>query len=458
MSTEELIKKQTVKVNNGSGVIVQPASELFSYIFTVKHNIQKNVDDPKAGLLDNKEISIYKIDNSETDGAVKVDILDIYCSESFDIAIIKIPFQLGTEICPCYRTPILDEKLRLWGYPSYAVDRTTKLSEQLNVLELKVHRNDGDDLELRNTSSASYEYIQGYSGGGLFCVDQKDNKSYLIAIENRMSHADAEHEHIKAIPIFYFKELIYQNDLVQVYPHYLNDFSLIHRNIFDFENCFNPQNLCRAKAKLQSIASKYAEIGISSPLEIIQKLNDSLVVHGRDPIELENEKLWISFLEIVVIKNLVDGRSSEERIEITDIKNLFDTIRFVFIDSNKTWKRYIKEILCTKLESVKDGGIVLLILIGEQDMPDEPIIDSEYFIHAEPNISLGLQSDQNLIDLAEASPILTGSIKVVHLAKLHSKCFVNKEFELNNIRTAHERISFLKKNYSQFIPKEEAEK
>ena len=55
----------TVKIQNGSGCIIQPDSDDFTYIFTAKHNvINKNIADIK--------VELYLLDNSGKKSKIEI--------------------------------------------------------------------------------------------------------------------------------------------------------------------------------------------------------------------------------------------------------------------------------------------------------------------------------------------------------------------------------------------------
>lgn len=452
MNLEQHIKKQVVKVNQGSGVIVQPNSTEFSYVYTARHNVQKNASDYSAGLKETSEIVVKKIDEGANSGLLLVQVHEVYASDVHDIAILKVPFQEGVSVFPSQESHRIDDSMRLWGYPYYAENRTLDLSEQLQVLQLSVHRIEANYLEFRNESVATFENVQGFSGGGVFIVS--DSNATLQAIENRMSNQGAEHNHIKALPIQLFSDLIVEKGIERVFPKHLIDYSVIMPETFTFTNCVNEENLYKSKVKLQSYAESYINAGICRPLDIIEELRRSLTVSLRKKSELESERLWISLLEVIVIKHLIDEKSQEDPLSISFIQELFESIRFIFIESTDSWKRHLRDILFTDLSGVKKDGIALLVLIGNEDLPSTPFLDSRIFEAAEPDISNGLDVSSNLIDIAESSPILTGDVKVVHLAKLHATCLIDHEFSLKTLNS-NQIKSFLKDTYSEFIPRME---
>ncbi|WP_444926935.1 ABC-three component system protein [Microbulbifer sp. TRSA002] len=449
MSKEDAIKSQTVKINQGSGFIVQPATKDFSYIFTAKHNLQNDTNKPSDGLLEKSEIIIQRPCNESSVEQKKIEALELYVSDTIDIAIIKVPYQSDVLIYPSYEKIEIGETVRLWGFPTYDENKNEPLDDQINALELKIHRNDGNEIELRNKSDATYNDVIGYSGGGVFSLSSTSPS--LVSIQSKMSHGEAEHNHIKSIPVKFFKELIENKNLKNVYPYHLNNYSSTAKDTFIFENCVNPKNLNKAKNRLQSLAEKYVSAGICSPLDIINSLRSHLKVHNRKTSELENKKLWIALLEIIVIKHLIDSVKDETKWTVSDVKYLFNSVRFIFINSTKSWKRHLEEIICTNLDHLNDDGIALLVLIGEQDLPEDPVLDPEIFRNAEPDISNGLDGSAELIDLAENSPICSGDIKIIHFAKLHSKCLVADEFKLKNLNS-NDALQHITQNYSKYIP------
>ncbi|KTF14782.1 ABC-three component system protein [Pseudoalteromonas sp. H105] len=448
MTLEDKIRKHIVKVNNGSGVLVQPSDKNISYIFTAKHCIQ---EDEKSAVKTKEEIIVKRIDKSSDSGFESITVREVVFSPDKDVAILQVNYQDGLCITPNINLIEQSERVQLWGFPQQAVKQQTTLFDELQTFTLEMLRREESFYQFRNLSVANYDDVQGYSGGGVFYPVQGDVS--LVAIENRMADKSAEHQHIQALPLKLFYDLITENSLPPILPSHMTNIEEVKSKIFKFDNCDNESNFVQAKATLLKIASNYLEKGFCSPNEILSELKEFLLVPKRNAEELINEKLWVALLEIVIIKHLIE-EETERAIDIKYLREIFDSVRVIFINSENTWKRFVPNILCTDFSNLKQNGIALLVLIGDKYWPEDPILKIDHFRNAQPDITRGLNCDFHLIDTVDKSPVLTGAVKVVHLAKLHDKCYVDNEFRLQKLRLG-QVTDFLMKSYSIYIPKVE---
>ncbi|MDP2636744.1 MULTISPECIES: ABC-three component system protein [unclassified Pseudoalteromonas] len=449
MSEEEIIQRHTVKVNHGSGVVMQPSSGNFSYVFTAKHCIQESEGNDKPVLTADK-ITVRKLVAQGEVASDEVLVLERYYCNDKDVAILKVSTQSVGMINVCKNELELGEELYLWGFPGYAEEQEKTLADEIKSLALKVHRREQLFYEFRNESFGELQEIEGYSGGGIFRI--RESEIYLAAIENRMADGEAHHQHIAGLPIKLFMNLLCENDLPSISAPHMHNIAAVKGKIFNF-NSIDPTNLIKAKAKLGQIAQSYISKGITRPEEIINELKGSLQIPRRGKDELESEHLWVALLELITLKHLVD-KSEERKLGILELNNLFESVRLIFINSKESWRRFTHYILYTDLSQLKKDGIALLVLIGAEDLPDEPVLDTRCFSHFQHNISSAIEEHPYLIDVVEKSPILTGEVKVVHLAKLHRKCFLDNEFELRDL-DSNAAIAFLSDKYSNYIPKSE---
>ena len=82
----DIAKKHTVKVCNGSGVLIQPNSTEFSYVLTARHVIIDYANSP------NTDVEVINIDGN------KIDVIDKYLDRDLDLAILTVPFQKNLDL------------------------------------------------------------------------------------------------------------------------------------------------------------------------------------------------------------------------------------------------------------------------------------------------------------------------------------------------------------------------
>lgn len=435
----DLIKKHIVIVDNGSGVLVQPMTEEYSYILTAKHNI---LVDYKNCESENKALGDIKI---KTLSAATLQVREIHCHQTLDIAVICIDFYPEEiKVYPYQESLRMNDEVWLYGYPS-----TRRVAEDFGISNYKLNIQDYYESEkkisLRNEDMAPIEDVCGYSGGGLFKINEAQDQAFLIGIENAMENITEQHERLQGIPISAFSDLLEVNKLAPLKPLHLADFKHLHKNIFQLRDCVNPANFFEVQSFLYQIANKNFQTTNIKPYDILNKLKERLVVHQRNNSELEEKELWIAILELLVITKLVD--SIEQWNEIY-IRSLFKSYRFIYINSQKGWKSHLQDIVSTNTEGLDPDGKVLLIIGG--NLPNDPVIPLSFIKKCIPDISKGL--DAEAIDNVRHT--ISDDITIIHWLKLHEKCIADKELDykdLNLIEHENDIRNMLKNDYTVYL-------
>ncbi len=219
MSFSKKCRHCSVKVEKGTGVLVSPNTEEYSYILTAKHNLYYDYENKKC-TEPKDSIKLVAYDES-----IKLSLLKIYeldeCNR--DIAILKI------EKVDIYSPKIFLNKIKigdevfLYGYPeNRRKDKYTK-EEQTPVLKLEVlDPQETNEIIVKNDEYYEKKDINGYSGGGVF--KNINDESYLVGIEFRMDFNDKSKEQnntrLRFFSIKAFDEIVdkYNDELV-----YLDD-------------------------------------------------------------------------------------------------------------------------------------------------------------------------------------------------------------------------------------------
>lgn len=167
-SIEEQLRFFAVKVNDGSGCIFQPDTKDYTYVLTVKHNLEiKNEADEKI-LMPKESIRIYR-ENVESDALA---IVDYQVHGNLDLALIVIPFIGASEMTLSYSNPVKDDSLILYGYPNRLKELAEKRDDVRCICNLR--RADGYGSELRTEQGQhtwdinTQNSMLGFSGCGIF--------------------------------------------------------------------------------------------------------------------------------------------------------------------------------------------------------------------------------------------------------------------------------------------------
>ena len=194
MITNDNVHTVSVKVNNGSGILVHLTTGL--YVLTAKHCLEE----------DKNSIKSY---NNE----INFDIGQIYLHDSQDIAFIEIK-KSPIEILNVATTKNvhIDEEVKSYGFPSNGKDNGTPLSAKVSIW----HETKSVQTELTyigsNTNDTDAKVnIEGWSGSGLFKIDS--NRLYLIGILVALADKDHTYQMIDCISLDVCLDVLEKNHL-----------------------------------------------------------------------------------------------------------------------------------------------------------------------------------------------------------------------------------------------------
>jgi len=349
MSFFEKCRQFTVKINGGSGVIFQPMTEDYTYILTAKHNLY---EDPEAMKIALSDIEINAIN-------IEIKFIKKYEHNSLDIAILKIKkINVETPLKE-FEKPSKDLNYEFYGYPKYKRDENENIKEQIENYEVKFSKQNAYTLTFDNPKFANIEEIIGASGGGV--CREVDSDIYLVAIEYEMNAREgkATHQRIDMIYIEAFDEIIEQNsdELEPLYPPFLNDFSLLLKNIFILNGMEKIEKEL-IQDRLNSIAKNLSNK--LKPIDIKRTFN--ILESNYNENDYSSRELWSMYLEFIVISVFIDLHSP---IKLSAIENINKKRKFLFLKT-KDWKSKKKEILTSDFTSLDKDATVIVCCDGDR--------------------------------------------------------------------------------------------
>ena len=98
-------QRHTVKVNNGSGVLIQPMSPDYAYVLTAKHCLQLDKDDSSSAFILNHRVLYF-------DGA-ELPVLGFICHDTKDVAILIVSPKPDHDLMISSESPIVNEQFKL---------------------------------------------------------------------------------------------------------------------------------------------------------------------------------------------------------------------------------------------------------------------------------------------------------------------------------------------------------
>lgn len=231
MKIDTIRKVHTVRVCNGSGVIVRPLDKSFIYILTNYHVLFDN--DGKIKDLKFK----FEIGSSLNTDKINVIESPIYCKDK-DIAIIKIDAK-GFENIEFLRLNTCCDSANIHvGFPKARYNEAVSLTMVLNIKNSNGYVNECL-IEYEYDNLVNKDELEGMSGGGIF-----DENYHLVGIHKQSSNIDGNECLGKAcfIPIACYKELLQETGWSPIMEFNLDNFVELTSLVFNFDDRYIQEN------------------------------------------------------------------------------------------------------------------------------------------------------------------------------------------------------------------------
>lgn len=287
MEYQDEMKSVTVRVANGSGVIVQPLTNDCFYILTAHHVVkEKSIDQIKLAFLPTSPFfgKVMKIRN-------------IYSCDNQDAAILVVERNDEKIIC-FYPSNKRQNGERHWhtGYPNNQNGSGQANSCKLHDFNTWLGSYE-KYIEYKYPNHIRQEELDGMSGGGIF-----DDHYHLIGVHKQLAASEDKEQLGKnvMIPLACFEAIIAEKGLP----------SFDQRTFGDFKNdLFNFDDNLAAKKKLQVLLLHLAQQR-SEMLELSPQLCYELFQKGRRVmdnirgLELKKDD-WVKFGEFLLAMKVV---------------------------------------------------------------------------------------------------------------------------------------------------------
>ena len=344
---ENDLKRYTVILDDGSGVLFQPLDETKTYILSAKHVFYKDVEhDNGPDTKELKDRINYKL-STDQKTSIEIEInkgVNYYENDYADAAILVIEENLGfDQVFIDERTSRFDG-FNLTGYPEskrqaddqydkQAISDLNSYNDTLIVLRLVVNHLD-------------HEQISGFSGGGIF---KTNGDSLLLAgIQSKTPNGPCNGE-IQVVPIKRFEEIIQQNNLPQLLPNFFTKIGSLLSSIIEFN-----QTTPNLQPKLQGALRLQAK-KIKCDLKDIynRKLLDKSAIKANS---LSSKQFWASFLEYALIISMIEDHEFNEEL----LGKMSKKRKFIFSDSAKNIYDVYSDILLFAADNIDDQCQVIV--------------------------------------------------------------------------------------------------
>jgi hypothetical protein len=412
---EDKLKHFAVKVNKGSGCIFQPDTHDYTYILTVKHNIERVQGEPEVRTtLEQHEIKVIREGVGQD---VPLQIKDVLVHPDIDIAIIIVDYIGAVRYELTHARPEREEKLMIYGYPNMlakAAVKSTSVNCQCNLEHIA-----GVSFEIETAAAmhtfnrAAAQNIIGFSGSGVFYV--AGDQLILKGIFPELHNPDGA---LNKLLVFYtgiFDELAVSKGYAEMLPEGLKSFSThkgealttVHRLI---------------KRSVESSIDNIAGSTIT-PFSVAEQFKGNLQVpyHPSYFNIINNPKIWKSWLELLTFLDIAtdnpdyaldiflrnirlyhspDKRIIDEMIStfLTDTKSM-DSIEnnsiVVFSGDLPSAKKYLDKAKVKKIvKSIYESGIVDMQVDHPDNVKSFCCIDLAHFADKVAEIETSLTPAQ----------------------------------------------------------------
>ncbi|MBP5229208.1 MAG: trypsin-like peptidase domain-containing protein [Bacteroidales bacterium] len=284
------LRALTVRVENGSGVLVRPLSEEYDYVLTAYHVI-KHFDGKDA-----KEITIDHLS-----GDIRVEAVDVVKNIDSDAAVILVK-KVACNLRFAYPKTTLPNEEKRWhmGYPNNQNGK----GEAKKCVEHEIRNWLGsyEEKYVKYQCQQTIEKceIEGMSGGGVF-----DSHFHLLGVHRGFT-ADLAVEQLGKfvmIPWECFEEIISYNKLPEVLPFDLSSLKTFKEQIFCFgDNLGARMKLKQLMAQLAILKASMEDWSPKTCYEAFQQYRQARQYVKSAELE-END--WVLFGEFLVAMKIL---------------------------------------------------------------------------------------------------------------------------------------------------------
>ncbi len=402
------MKQHSVSVDEGSGVLINPSYGEFSYIITAKHNIRINEDEYKNA----KDIKVKNSSNT----IITVERVIIH--SALDLAVLITQSRLELNLTSVNYPLTRGENVYFYGFPR--VRRTNDENSPYEAREYRGMTQESGDQEfkLRLEGSPDKSQIDGASGGGIFKVDQ-ENDVFLCGIESRMEGNNREHHgQVVCIHLNQLDSLLHENELPAIYPELMHNFyNLVCKTFSYFEEADDPEAVQFLKNKLHEHAEVFSGAG-PRPIDIYNKLKEKLLIKNSSSQELYHEKLWVAFLEFMVISSLLD---EVKELSFEYVDNTSKKRKFLFSASKGKWIRKLEDIFKSDFRGLEKGGVIVVSSNEPHaNLSPKPRVYQNIIVHIGK-----ISRSELMVDIGIRNP--ANDFRLCHLTGLHKTCVIEHE-------------------------------
>lgn len=429
MTVFEIMQSYCVRVNRGSGVLVNAMTQNYSYVLTAAH------------ALDG--ITVHEVFDYQGNPVEILEILRhsapfVLATLSNDYVILKVSFQAHVAQ-KIFNAEELKHSagLTLVGYPQG--ERTSQTP--IKFYDGHITNVNDDLISFTINGMPSKSEIEGMSGGGMYF--HKDGQVFLTGVEFRMDASNENHQYsrVQCHSLQKFYEII-ENRSAPMIPAHLECFSRMRERIFAF-NVIDQNNIYHLKAALEGFTDSLIASGMPPPYEVMAQYNLQLLVDSKRPDELKTQELWIAYLEFLVICALMDN------IGVTNvdyIKSLERKRRLLYTSDGTNWIGRLDELLKIARQLLDEDGTLIVASPDAAAKHFPPSFELDRVIN-----NIAIVPNQGPFSIDEVESSIFTSFKLTHLEGLRRTCVIDSEFEYKGQPSGMAQLQLLKDKLNEII-------
>ena len=354
---ENDLKRYTVILDGGSGILFQPLDETRTYILSAKHVFYKNIkpdNGPDAKEL--KDSVSYSLStNQGTPIEVKLNKgANYYEHDEADAAILVLDENLGfDQICIDENCMAFNECL-LCGYPSKISDnKNDRYSNQQISRKIDTTNNGYFRLET-NFGNLNHEDIIGFSGGGILRLS--NGAINIIGIQSS-TITDYANGQIDVVPINRYIEIVEKNSLSEMIPSFLKSFKFLKDKAFDISAGILDDNISYTRKFLKDKTLAVINSDIT-PIFIKNLFKERLLINENEGMKLNDELIYLTWLEFLTLLNI----AKEVACSQNDLEGIFSMTRLLYKNTNDDWQNdsFLEDCLSSNYFGLNENGTVFI--------------------------------------------------------------------------------------------------
>jgi hypothetical protein len=353
------LKRYTVILEGGSGVLFQPLDETKTYILSAKHVFYNII--PNDSGTDTKElkksISYSFSDNQNEPNEIEIINGENYfehSDENVDTAILILNENLGFNQIFIDTDCIVFNECLLCGYPCKIDDNINDRYSNHQISRKIDTTNNGYFRLETNFGNLNNEDIKGFSGGGVLRLN--NGNINIIGIQSS-TITDYANGQIDIVPINKFIEIVKDNYLSEMIPSFLTSFKFLKDKAFDISAGILDENISFARKLLKDKTLEVINSNIT-PLFIKDLFKDRLLINEKNHAILNDELIYITWLEFLTLINIAKEISCNQE----DLEDIFSMTRLLYKNTSDDWQSgdFLEDCMSSNYLGLTENGTVFI--------------------------------------------------------------------------------------------------